>query len=104
MRGITAELLGYALQKRQLEEAARTGVEALVRGYYDEYTDADELDPAFVRNLQSILEHAGYDWDEDGLQSIRRAEEYLNSMGGVLSDTEIRRHLVHTPEAWADDE
>lgn len=86
--------LDYGLARIRREEDIRSGLVALVKAYYHEYTDATNLEPGFVAALSSVWDWTGQPLDVDLEQVITDAETQINLDGGIASDTDGRRHLV----------
>lgn len=97
----TAFMLAHAFHQQHQEETIGDGVKAIVRGYYDNYTDAEALEPDAYRLLEQVLALVDIDLDLEEL--IREAETEINESGGIVG-SEGNRHKVHTPMAWADEE
>lgn len=76
------------------------GIQALVRLYYDNYTDATELEGSYVDHLLAAARESTVD-DALVFEAIRACEQELNQAGGVRSDTDGTTHLVRTASAWA---
>ena len=55
-----ADLFVYGLHQRHLEEAAQTGIKALIERYYDNYTDETSVynDRGFSEALAVIMDDA----------------------------------------------
>lgn len=86
------------LQREALRERMNEGVRAMVLAYYDNYTDADALDPEFYRLLHQLGQETGDMADVD--ECIVAAERTLSLGGGIVSETDGTRHQVHTDMAW----
>lgn len=90
-------LAGLA-RERQTDDLA-TGIQAFIKLYYDNYTDATELDVNVVRMLRSLVEEAGVGIDVDLL--IHETETAINENGGIESETGFH-HPVRTPTEAGD--
>lgn len=91
----------WAIERQRKVDALNEGLAAFVKLYYDNFTDATEVEADAIRaltNLADILDLA----DVDVQDIIRSAESDLNATGGVRSDTDGTVHKVHT--AWADED
>lgn len=77
-------------------EAIEDGLKAAVRGYYDNYTDAVELDGTFVRALMTICSNT-FEYDLDPDEIIFAAEEEIRATGRQVK-------TVDDPNADEDDD
>ncbi len=68
------------------------GLKAFVRLYYDEYTDATEVEPGALRALDAMLGYLSIDLE--GI--VSEVEEEINDEGGVRSDSDGTYHKVCT--------
>jgi len=66
-----------------LRRSLAEGVRAAVSLYYDDYTDATELDPQFLDGLQVLQPYL----DDDLEDLIRGHEEALSREGGRVLST-----------------
>lgn len=97
--GVTPYMLAHALHVSEQEERLRAGVKGVVHGYYDNYTDATELEPGVVHTINEML-----GWTDlsglDTYELIKEAEVEINAGGGIRSDTDGTRHQVRTGWVW----
>lgn len=90
-----AVVLDHSLRRRALDTAAVEGIKALVTLYYDNYTDAERLEDAWIGRLLEIT--ADCDLGQDVVfDAISEAEKAVNDAGGVRSDIDGTTHMVNT--------
>lgn len=80
---------------RKEEEALAEGIKAYVWLYFNDFTDATELEPDVVRKLEwlvNILEVTDLDLPE----LVTEAEQEINEAGGIRSDSDGTVHTVQT--------
>ena len=74
--------------------ALHDGLKAFVFLYYSNYTDATAVEPDTLRLLADLLEHV--DLTEDVVEIVTEAEEEINQVGGIRSETSGKTHKVNT--------
>lgn len=95
---VNGYVLMESLRRGELEEAVAAGARALVRAYYENYTDATQLEDGAITDLDKVLEWSPFGHDINEI--VVEAERAINAEGGVRSDTDGTRHLVCTKDAW----
>lgn len=89
---ITPEAFAYMLASGQQKETVSDGLQTAIEMYYDEYTDADELDPEFVKALEVI-----------GYVSSIYIEELIDEVEAKLRrQGYVQGRLIHTHTARCD--
>jgi hypothetical protein len=76
-------VLGQALVEQRRQTEMHDGIKAFVDAYYEDYTDATDLDAAFLGTLRAIGRHlsmSGFD-EEDVDNAIREAEAEIRDTG-----------------------
>lgn len=100
-------ILAAALRDRATEGAILDGLKAMVVYYYDNYTDADHLDPAFLGAVDRLVDHlasAAPSIDvEYAHEALREAEQEYAEL--TPEPWRNRRTTFHTQALYvADDE
>lgn len=83
-----------SLIREQTRTAVADGLKAYVRLYYDNNTDATELEPEALRAIDNLLTFVSL--TEDTEEIVTEAESEINEEGGVRSDTDGKYHQVCT--------
>jgi len=91
---------GYVMAGKREDMA--NGIKAAVHLYYDDNTDATELEDGFLAALRQLVDFPFTSLVDDLDELIREAEKEINDAGGVMSATTNERHPVKTPSAWED--
>lgn len=92
-------ILRWEQERQRRLAAAFFGIKALVKLYYDNYTDATDLEEHYVHQLLNVM-HEGTVGEELVFEAIREAEAELNRAGGLVSDSDGSVHQVRTPMAY----
>lgn len=92
-------MLFYIQRRQSMASAISIGLRSAILAYYENYTDAEELEAEFITALEVILEETSLGIDLYEL--IRDAESDINETGGIQSDTDGTRHQVKTNHVWA---
>lgn len=80
-------VLGQALVEQRRQSDIADGIQAMVHLYYEDYTDATNLD-AFLHVLLALGRHFhGLD-EEDVLEHIRTAEQEIRDSGRQVRSVE----------------
>ena len=98
---VNVNMFMWEMHRRSLCEKVKVGLEAMVRAYYENYTDATELESEFIGKLCAVAEDLAL--SNEGLEvyeAIRDAEENVNDTGGIQSDTDGTWHQVKTQHVW----
>jgi hypothetical protein len=85
----------WSLDRGRKTQALADGLAAFVSLYYDNYTDAKEIEHNTLRMLRSLVEESGVGIDVDLL--IYETETRINQEGGVTSDSDGASHQFRTP-------
>ncbi len=87
------------IARQSARDAVEMGIKGLVWLYYDEYSDATDLEMDELRAIQHFADIAGI----DSVEVIIEAEREINDNGGMRSDTTGERHTVKTAHLYTDD-
>ena len=97
-----AEFLLRAAAHARQEQAVLDGFAAIVRAYYENYTDATELEPGFIGALFNVARYI--ELDEDDLrETVVATERAINEDGGI-EGTEGRHKVGPTFEIEDEDD
>lgn len=93
-----------ALEEQRRQQEVEDGIRAIVRTYYQNYTDATTLEPTFTRALMDVAQHIDL-YEDDLFEIVVGEERAINAAGGIESGTTGDRHNVGpTFEIEEDDE
>ena len=90
---------GLALERKRT--AIGDGLEAAIYLYYENHTDAHELDPQFIRALEYLTDETISSIDVEDL--VTETEAKINESGGIRSEETSRRHYVRTYQSTCPD-
>jgi hypothetical protein len=82
---------GLVLESKRRDLGA--GLEAAIRLYYENYSDALELDREFIQTLEQLVEHTLASIDVEDL--VTETEAKINHEGGIKRENG-KRHYVRT--------
>jgi hypothetical protein len=85
-----------SLVREQNRTALTDGLKAFVRLYYDEFTDATEVEPEVLRTMVALLSALSMGPNEDVEEIVSEIEQEINEGGGVRSDSDGMYHKVCT--------
>jgi hypothetical protein len=94
---LRAHLLNWELRHHAMASTLGNGLIAAIIAYYENYTDATELEPSFISAMDTLVEMAGL--GVDVYEVIFEAEQRINASGGIQSETG-GRHEVRTAHVW----
>lgn len=86
------DLLLWGLEVQRRDQHIHDGVKAVVKAYYDNNTDATELEPSMIHGLLTVVDHI-YTDEFDLQEAVVEAEREINDGGGIVG-SEGDRHRV----------
>lgn len=100
---INEYMLRMEMHRLELAGTIKRGLIGVVRAYYENYTDATEVEPEVAAVLGAVIEYTALgQTDLYTHEIIVEAEKLINESGGIMSDTDGTRHLVKTEWAWTE--
>lgn len=91
----------YQMQEDAKLGELEEGLYALVWAYYQNNTDATEVEPQMLGALTQVLRFV--EMEDRVNEIVQEAERRINDAGGITSDTDSTVHEVRTASAWAEE-
>lgn len=95
---LDTQLVAWEIHRLELTAQVKRGIAAMILAYYENYTDATELETSFIGSLLTLVDELAL--NVELYEVIRDAERFINLNGGVQSDTDGEWHPVKTHHVW----
>lgn len=99
---IPSRIIAYSIAEQAAQEALWDGIKAAVWLYYENYTDATDIDDGLLPALERLVEHTNQ-YAEDLHLTIAEAENDYNADPDASRNSEGKRRTVKTKLPIVDD-